>query len=156
MKKLDKQIVNTLKQLTQFVNDVQITYERAAKETQDPLLQRLYRLLLSQRVEIATELNQIIQSHHGEAETGTTELGLLFRQWLDFKDNYTSGIERTLIDLNLYGEIWVQKAYQEALEKQGLPQPIRQILERQRQACQQAYVQLLQLKTDGEALPDYR
>ena len=53
MKKLDKHIVDTLKQLTQFVNDMQVTYEQAAKETQDPLLQRLYRLLLSQRVEFA-------------------------------------------------------------------------------------------------------
>lgn len=155
MKRLDKQIVDTLKQLTQFVNDLQITYEQATKETQDPLLQRLYRLLLSQRVEFATELNQIIQSHHGQAETGTSELGLLFRQWLDFKADYTTEKERTLIDLNLYGERWVQKAYQEALEKQGLPQPLRQILERQRQVCRQAYTQLLQIKTKGEVLPDF-
>jgi uncharacterized protein (TIGR02284 family) len=153
MKRLDKHIVNTLQQLTQFVNDAQVTYEQAVKETQEPPLQRLYRLLLSQRAEFATELNQIIQHHHGEPETGTSDRGQLYRQWLDFKADCTMGKETALIDLNLYGEEWAQKAYQQALEKEDLPQSIRQILERQRQACQQAYAQLLHLKGNGMRSP---
>jgi uncharacterized protein (TIGR02284 family) len=154
MKNTDKKIVSTLKELTQFVNDAQVTYEQAAKETHLPPLQRLYRLLLSQRAAFATELNEIIQNHHGEAETGTTSHGQLFRQWLAFKTDCQSGKETSLIDLNLYGEEWAQKAYQEALEKDDLPQSIRQILERQRQACQQTYEQLLQVKAGSKALPD--
>jgi uncharacterized protein (TIGR02284 family) len=153
MKIIDHQIVNALQQVTQFVNDAQQTYEQATKETQEPPLQRLYRLLLSQRAEFATELNQIIQHHHGEAETGTTDQGLLYRQWLDFKADIASRKEEALLDINLYGEEWIQKAYLEALEKEGLPQAIRQILERQRQACQQAYAQLLQLKTNRTTRP---
>ncbi len=152
MKKLDKQIVSTLQQVTQFINDAQVTYEQSVKETQEPMLQRLYRLLLSQRAAFATELNQIIQNHHGEAETGTSEKSQLYRQWLDFKADCSTEKENSLIDLNLYGEEWIQKAYQEALEKESLPQPIRQLLERQRQACQQAYEQLQQLKANGKAL----
>jgi uncharacterized protein (TIGR02284 family) len=153
MKNIDKQIVSTLQQLTQFVNDAQVSYEQAAKETQAPPLQRLYRLLLSQRAEFASELNQIIQSHHGAVETGTTDNSSLYRQWLDFKADCHTGKETSLIDLNLFGEEWAQKAYREALEKDGLPQAIRQILERQRQACQQAYEQLLQLKAASSTAP---
>jgi uncharacterized protein (TIGR02284 family) len=154
MKTLDKHIVSTLQELTQFVNDAQATYEQATKETQAPPLQRLYRLLLSQRAEFASELNLIIQNHHGEAETGTTDKGQLYRQWLDFKAGCQTDKETTLIDLNLYGEEWTQKAYQEALGKDGLPQSLRQILERQRQACQQTYQQLLRLKAKGKTLPN--
>jgi uncharacterized protein (TIGR02284 family) len=149
MKRLDKHIVSTLQQVTQFMNDGMVTYEQSAKETQEPMLQRLYRLLLSQRAEFATELNQIIQNHHGEVETGTSEKSQLYRQWLEFKAGCSTEKERSLIDLNLYGEEWAQKAYLEALEKEGLPQSIRQTLERQRQACQQAYEQLQQLKANG-------
>lgn len=154
MKISDKHIVNTLQQVTQFVNDAQATYEQAVKETQDPGLQRLYRLLLSQRAEFATELNQIIQYHHGEPETGPSEIGQLFRQWLEFKADYLPGKEKDLIDLNLYQEEWVLKAYQEALGKEDLPQSIRQILERQRLVCQQAYEQLRQLQALGKLMPD--
>jgi uncharacterized protein (TIGR02284 family) len=149
MKIIDRQIVSALQQVTQFVNDAQQSYEQATKETQEPPLQRLYRLLLSQRAEFASELNQIIRHHHGEAETGTTDQGLLYRQWLDFKADIAERKEEALLDINLYGEEWIQKAYLAALEKDGLPQAIRQILERQRQACQQAYEALLQLKTHG-------
>jgi uncharacterized protein (TIGR02284 family) len=153
MKTSDKHIVSTLQQVAQFVNDAQVRYEQAVKETQEPALQRLYRLLLSQRAEFATELNQIIQNYHGEPETGTTEQGLLYRLWLDLKGGCDVNKEQTLIDLNILGEEWFQKAYQEALEKEDLPQSVRQILERQLQSSQQAYAQLLQLKADEKALP---
>jgi uncharacterized protein (TIGR02284 family) len=153
MKTSDKHIVSTLQQVAQFVNDAQVRYEQAVKETQEPALQRLYRLLLSQRAEFATELNQIIQNHHGEPETGITEQGLLYRLWLDLKGGCDVNKEQTLIDLNILGEEWFQKAYQEALEKEDLPQSVRQILERQLQSSQQAYAQLLQLKADEKALP---
>jgi uncharacterized protein (TIGR02284 family) len=155
MKRSEKEIISTLQQVTQFMNDGMVTYEQAVKETQEPMLQRLYRLLLSQRAEFATELNQIIQNHHGEAETGTSEKSQLYRQWLEFKADCPTGKESSLMDLTLYGEEWAQKAYQEALEKEGLPQSIRQLLERQRQACQQAYAQLQQLKANGKTLPKF-
>jgi uncharacterized protein (TIGR02284 family) len=153
MKTSDKHIVSILQQVVQFVNDAVVSYEQAVKETEEPLHQRLYRLLLSQRAEFATELNQIIQSHHGDPETGTTEQGLLYRQWRDLKAGCKEDKEQTLIDLILLGEEWIQKAYLEALNKEDLTQSVRQMLERQLQSSQLAYAQLLQLKADEKALP---
>ena len=80
------------------------------------------------------ELNQIIESHHGQVETGTSEVGQLYRQWLSFKADYNNGKEKNLVDLTLFGEEWIQKAYQAALEQETLPLATRQVLERQRQA----------------------
>lgn len=154
MKKSEKEITSTLQQLTQFVNDAQVTYEQAVKETKRPPLQRLYRLLLSQRAEHATELNQIIESHHGQAETGTSDVGQLYRQWLNFKADYHNSMEKNLVDLTLFGEEWIQKAYQEALEQEALPQATRQVLERQRQACLQALEKLQDLKEKTTSDPD--
>lgn len=153
MKKSEKDITHTLQQLTQFVNDAQVTYEQAVKETKKPPLQRLYRLLLSQRAEHATELNQLIESHHGQAETGTSDVGQLYRQWLTFKADYNNGKEKSLVDLTLFGEEWIQKAYQEALEQEALPQATRQVLERQRQACLQGLAKLQRLKEKGRTGP---
>lgn len=146
MKKSDKDITSTLQHLTQFVNDAQVTYEQAVKETGKPPLQRLYRLLLSQRAEHAMELNQIIESHHGQVETGTSEVGQLYRQWLTFKADYNNGKEKNLVDLTLFGEEWIQKAYQAALDQETLPLATRQVLERQRLACLQGLEKLQELK----------
>lgn len=154
MKKSEKDITSTLQQLTQFVNDAQITYEKAVKETGRPPLQRLYRLLLSQRAEHAMELNQIIESHHGQAETGTSEVGQLYRQWLDFKADYNKSKEKNLVDLTLFGEEWIQKAYQEALEEETLPLATRQVLERQRLACLLGLEKLQDLKNNPDPAAD--
>lgn len=142
----DHKIVTTLQELTQFVNDGRKGYEHAAKDSTNPQLKQLYQTLAGQRAEFAEELNEIIKNHGGTAETSTTTKGKLFRQWMDAKATFTNRDENSILGSNLHGEEWAQKAYQDALQQPDLPQPTRQLIERQKQASEQAYQTLLKLQ----------
>jgi uncharacterized protein (TIGR02284 family) len=146
MEKIGKNILETLTELTQFVNDGREGYARAAKESKNPQTEQIYRMFSSQRAEFGSELNNLIRSHGGEPEFDTTAKGKLYRGWMDVKASLTGSDEEAILDANLYGEEWAQKAYQEALEDSSLPASIRSVIQRQQQASLETYQQLLQLK----------
>ena len=146
MEKLGNSIVETLTELTQFVNDGREGYERAAKESKNPETEKLYRMLSSQRAEFGSELNTLIRSHGADPEFDTTTKGKFYRGWMDFKATLTGNNEESILNSNIYGEEWAQKAYKEALDNPDLPASIRSVVQRQKQASDTAYQQLLQLK----------
>lgn len=139
-------IVDSLKELTEFVNDGVTGYERAAKETKNPQFESFYQDLVQQRRSFANELNALIGRFGGTAETDTTLKGKFFRQWMDIKAAFTGSDERAILDSNLYGEEWAQKAFNDALENPDLPTDVRQLLERQRQLSIEAYRRQEQMK----------
>ncbi|PSR55420.1 aldehyde dehydrogenase [Adhaeribacter arboris] len=146
METAEQKIVSTLQELTQFINDGHKGYEHAAKETTNPQLRQLYQTLAGQRAEFAQELNEIIKNHGGTAQTSTTTKGKIFRQWIDAKAALTNRDDNNILSSNLYGEEWAQKAYNNALQQPDLPQPIRQLVERQKLALEQTYQTLQKLK----------
>ncbi len=139
-------IVDSLKELTEFVNDGIAGYERAVKETKNPQFETYYQDLVQQRRKFANELNALIGRFGGTAETDTTIKGKFFRQWMDIKAAFTDSDERAILDSNMYGEEWAQKAFNDALDNPNLPMDVRQLLERQRQLSTEAYRRQEQMK----------
>jgi uncharacterized protein (TIGR02284 family) len=139
-------IVDSLKELTEFVNDGIAGYERAVKETKNPQFETYYQDLVQQRRTFANELNALIGRFGGAAETDTTIKGKFFRQWMDIKAAFTDSDERAILDSNMYGEEWAQKAFNDALDNPNLPMDVRQLLERQRQLSTEAYRRQEQMK----------
>ncbi len=146
METTDQKIVGILQELTQFINDGHKGYEHAAKETTNAQLRQLYQTLVGQRAEFAQQLNEIIKNHGGTAETSTTTKGKIFRQWTDAKAALTNLDDNSILDSTLFGEEWAQKAYDNALQQPDLPQPIRQLVERQKQALEQTYQTLQKVR----------
>ncbi|MFT2009035.1 PA2169 family four-helix-bundle protein [Pontibacter sp. 13R65] len=149
MKKTDEAVVQILQELTEFVIDRVEGYEHAATETKEPAHASFYRELSSQSRKFAAELNNLISSNGGSKETDTTLKGKFYRQWMDLKATLTGSNEEAIINSNLYGEEWAQKAYNEALAEDVLPADIRQAVERQKQASLQACEQLKNMKSSG-------
>ena len=146
MASYNENVVDVLRELTEFVNDGKEGYERAAQESKNSHYQAYYRSLALQRANFAQELNQLITQYGGEIETDTTLKGKLYRQWMDVKAAFTGRDEEAIIGSNIYGEEWAQKAYNDALEDENLPADARILVERQRQASQEAYAELNQMK----------
>lgn len=146
MEASEQNLIDTLQELTQFVNDGRAGYEQAAKESTNPQHQQLYQSLSDQRAEFARELNQAIQEHGGQAQTHTTAKGKIYRQWMDLKAAVTSKDEVSIISSNLHGEEWAQKAYAQALAQSDLPDPLRQLIQRQKLASEQTFQTLKQMK----------
>ena len=146
MTSYNEKVVDVLRELTEFVNDGKEGYERAADESKHSEYKAFYRNLALQRANFSQELNQLITQYGGEQETDTTLKGKLYRQWMDVKAAFSGQDEEAIIGSNIYGEEWAQKAYNDALADADLPSEIRPTIERQRQASQEAYAQLNQMK----------
>jgi hypothetical protein len=65
---------------------------------------------------------------------------------MDVKAALTGGDERSILESNLYGEEWAQKAFKDALENPSLPIEVRQLLESQRQYSIEAFRRQEQMK----------
>jgi uncharacterized protein (TIGR02284 family) len=149
-------IVDTLQELTEFVNDRIEGYERAVEESKNPEFQSYYRKLASQSTDFSTELNTFIRSYGGDMERDTTIKGKFYRQWMDLKATFTGRDEEAIIGSNIYGEEWAIKAYKDALENGNLPPEIRQVVERQYQSSLETYNQLKQMKSVTGTANDVR
>jgi uncharacterized protein (TIGR02284 family) len=147
MASYNENVVDVLRELTEFVNDGKEGYEKAAEESENSQYEALYRELAVQRANFAQELNRLISQYGGKTET--TLKGKLYRQWMDVKAAIAGRDEDAIIDSNIYGEEWALKAYNDALEDTTLPAEVRQVIERQRGESQDAYAQLNQLKGRG-------
>lgn len=146
MASTSENIVDTLQELTEFVNDRIEGYERAVKESKNPEFQAYYRKLASQSTDFSNELNTFIRSYGGEMERDTTLKGKFYRQWMDVKAAFTDRDEEAVLGNNIYGEEWAIKAYKDALDNGNLPPEIRMVVERQYQTSLETYNQLKQMK----------
>jgi uncharacterized protein (TIGR02284 family) len=151
MASTSENIVDTLQELTEFVNDRREGYERAVKESKNPEFQAYYRKLSSESADFSNELNSYIRSYGGDPERDTTIKGKFFRQWMDVKAAFTGSDERAIIDSNIYGEEWALKAYDDALNSGTLPPEIRQAVDKQKAASLKAYNELKSMKDLGES-----
>jgi len=156
MSSTSENIVDTLQELTEFVNDRIEGYETAVKESKNPEYQAYYRKLASQSTDFSNELNTFIRSYGGEMERDTTLKGKFYRQWMDIKSTFTGRDEEAIIGSNIYGEEWAIKAYKDALDNGNLPPEIRQVVERQYQSSLETYNQLKSMKDVTGTASDVR
>lgn len=151
MASTSENIVDTLQELTEFINDRREGYERALRESKNSEFQAYYRRLSSQSADFANELNSHIRSYGGDPERDTTIKGKFYRQWMDVKAAFTGSDEKAIIDSNIYGEEWALKAYDDALNSGTLPPEIRQAVDRQKAASLKAYNELKSMKDLGDS-----
>lgn len=144
----DQKIIDVLQNLVPFIHDGREGYEQAAKDSVNPQLGPLYRSLAGQRAEFAQELHQIIQNHGGASERAAPAPGQLYQQWQKARADFAHQNEITSVDASMLGEEWAQKAYAAALEQPDLPQPTRELLERQLNALEQARQTLQEIKNN--------
>ena len=139
-------LVNTLHELTLFINDRIEGYKTAAHETKNAENQVFYQSLVQQSEQFVHELNGFAIAAAGDTEDSTTLKGKFYRGFMDAKTLLTARNEQSILDSNIYGEEWALKAYLEALEGGELPEATRTAVGRQYEASQQTYEKLKSLK----------
>ncbi|MDX5421830.1 MAG: PA2169 family four-helix-bundle protein [Hymenobacteraceae bacterium] len=147
MQNRNETTVNVLQELNQFVNDRIEGYKHAAEITKNPAHKSYYQDLINQSRNFSQEINSTISSMGGDTQTGTTAKGKLYRGWMDVKNTVVGRDEESVIESNLYGEEWAQKAYNDALDhKSELPNGVVQMVEKQKQASLATCERLRQMK----------
>lgn len=116
--------MTTTTELTEVLNDlIKINYDRiegyrkAAEESKehDIELHPVFQSMADQSRLNVSALTEQVRLLGGEAESGSTTMGKIYRTWMDVKATFTGKDRAGIIASCEYGEDQAQKAYEEAL-----------------------------------------
>src|SRR6266446_2827625 len=96
--KINDKLTEVLNDLIKINNDRVAGYEKAADKikTVDVDLQAVFHKMAGESRRYAAELTQEIKKLGGDPEKGTTNMGKIYRIWMDIKANF-SGKDRQAI-----------------------------------------------------------
>lgn len=117
-------MTTTTTALTEVLNDlIKINYDRiegyrkAAEESKayDIALHPVFQKMADESRLNVSALTEHVRKLGGEAESGSTTMGKIYRTWMDVKATFTGKDRQSIIASCEYGEDQAQKAYDEAL-----------------------------------------
>jgi len=128
---VNKEILNDLIEIN---NDRVAGYEKAIEDLKDgdSDLKSLFVEMIGQSHKHKSTLAQEVQVLGGDAETGTTASGKIYRTWMDVKAVFTGHDRQTVLNNCEFGEDAAQKAYKMALETEGLSADLRSTITEQK------------------------
>ena len=143
-----REIVEVLNDLVMINNDRINGYQRAIKELKsgDTDLKTLFDQMIVESQQIKSDLAHEIQVLHGDVEDGTTEMGKIYRAWMEVKAVFTGDSRHTILSNCEAGEDAAQRAYSKALETEKLPAFIRDLLRTQQEELRASHDQIRDLR----------
>jgi uncharacterized protein (TIGR02284 family) len=113
----NENLVAVLNDLIEINNDRVNGYEKAAEETKslDVDLQATFHKFANDSRKYAAELTQKVISLGGEPSKDSTNLGKIYRVWMDVKATFTGHDRQAVLENCEFGEDAAQKAYRAAL-----------------------------------------
>ncbi|MDB5132659.1 MAG: aldehyde dehydrogenase [Mucilaginibacter sp.] len=128
--------VEVLNDLIEINNDRVAGFEHAGKDLgdEDRDLSDFFRTQREASRQNSFELTKAVNQLGGEAEDGKSVSGTIHRNWLDVRATFTGHDRASILAECERGEDAIKKAYEDALNSDnGLPDDIRQVVERQQQ-----------------------
>lgn len=142
-------LVEVLNDLIRINNDRTTGYAKAADNAReiDVDLRAIFDRMGDESREYTRELTEEVNKLGGEAATGTTASGKIYRAWMDVKATFTGKDRTSILAACEFGEDAAQKAYQSALASDTeMPADIRQLIANQKSA----------LRTSHDLIKKYR
>jgi len=143
-----KEVVEVLNDLVMINNDRITGYERAIKELKqdDSDLKTLFDEMIIESQKIKSDLAHEIQVLHGDVEQGSTEMGKIYRAWMDVKAVFTGESRHSILANCEAGEDAAQKAYKNALETDRLPAFLKELLTSQQSKLRESHDEIRDLR----------
>jgi uncharacterized protein (TIGR02284 family) len=143
-----KEVVEVLNDLVMINNDRINGYQRAIKELKsgDTDLKSLFDQMIVESQQIKSDLVHEIQVLHGEVEQGSTEMGKIYRAWMDVKAVFTGESRHLVLSNCEAGEDAAQRAYTKALETERLPVFLRDLLKTQQATLRDSHDEIKNLR----------
>jgi uncharacterized protein (TIGR02284 family) len=142
-------LIEVLNDLIQINNDRIRGYEKAASElsSADVDLKAIFNRMADESRTYTTELAAEVGRQGGDASTGTTASGKIYRAWMDVKATFTGKDRHAVLASCEFGEDAAQKAYDQALKSDAnMPTDVRQLITNQKSA----------LRTSHDTIKKYR
>src|SRR5450432_1485389 len=143
-----REVVEVLNDLVMINNDRITGYERAIKELKqdDSDLKSLFDEMIIESQKIKSDLAHEIQVLHGDVEKGSTEMGKIYRAWMDVKAVFTGESRHTILANCEAGEDAAQKAYKNAQETDRLPAFLKEPLTSQQSKLRESHDEIRDLR----------
>lgn len=140
--------IDVLNDLIQINNDRITGYKKAIEElkTEDADLKPLFADLIIESEGIKLELASEVQLLGGNAETGTTTSGKIYRAWMDVKSTFTGHTRHAVLASCEGGEDAAQKAYRSALEEEDISVSTKSKLSAQQQQLRNSHDRIKALR----------
>ena len=148
-------LVEVLNDLVQINNDRITGYEKAVDETKDldVDLQGIFRKMADESRGYKTELSQEIGRLGGEMAEGTTNMGKIYRVWMDVKATFTGHDRQSVLESCEFGEDAAQKAYREALASDAeMSADTRQLITSQQSSLKTSHDMIKKLRDAHKAV----
>lgn len=136
------ELTSVLNDLVQINNDRVKGYEKATEEskTVDVDLQAMFIKMADDSRGYAAELTQEVLRLGGETTSDTTNMGKIYRVWMDLKAAFTGKDRQAILESCEFGEDAAQKAYKEALASDAeMSADTRQLITKQQSALKTAH-----------------
>lgn len=149
----NKKVIEVLNDLIQINNDRVTGYERALKELKDDStdLKTLFENYIDQSRNYRNALGTEVQALHGTMDDGTTNSGKIYRAWMDVKAVFTGHDRHTVLENCEFGEDAAQKAYKSALNTEGIPAFLLELITKQQQVLREAHDEVKALRDSEKA-----
>jgi len=142
-----KEIISTVNSLIETLKDGQRGFKEAAEAVKDPQFKTLFGEYSLQRSRFAGELqSQAIGLGESKPEDSSSVAGSMHRAWMNLKSAVTSGDDHAILAECERGEDSALKEYGDAMEKEELSSPIREIVSRQYSEVKTAHDRIKQLR----------
>jgi len=148
----NKNVIEILNDLIQINNDRIQGYERALKELKGESadLKTLFEGYIDQSRNIRNELGTEVQTFKGKMDEGTTASGKIYRAWMDVKAAFSGHDRQSVLENCEFGEDAAQKAYKTALETEGLPAYLVQLISKQQTELKGAHDEVKALRDENK------
>ena len=141
----------TLETLTTTLIDSINGYTDAAKDSQSPQFQQIFRKLADDRSSVVEDLRSEIRRLGGNAPDSGSLLGKAHQSFLDLKSAVTGHDDKAIINEVERGEDYLKEKFETALNAEGLAPESRSAIERAYQSVRQGHDQMRDLKHGMEA-----
>ena len=143
-----KEVIEILNDLVMINNDRINGYHHAIKELKsaDADLKSVFDLMIVKSQQMKSDLAHEIQVLHGDVEQGSTEMGKIYRAWLEVKAVFTGEGRQVVLSNCAAGEDATQRAYKKAMETERLPVFLRELLASQQATLRHSQDEIHELR----------
>jgi uncharacterized protein (TIGR02284 family) len=143
--------VGTLETLTTTVIDSVNGFEEAAKDTDNPRFEQLFRQHAQERRQAVETLQSEIRRLGGDPPTDGSLMGKTHQTWVDLKAAVTGRDDERIIKSVESGEDYLKEKFETALNSGDLTGEARQAVERAYQSVRSGHDRMSALKHQVEA-----
>lgn len=144
-------VISTLNNLIETCKDGENGFRTAAEGVQNSQLKTLFHTYAQQRAQFAAELQQEVRRLGGDPEKTGSVAASLHRGWIDIKSAITGKDDAAIISECERGEDSAVSNYQDALKSDGLPNALRELIERQYGQVKEAHDRISAMKHANSA-----